>query len=78
MASLHRNSLTDERTTARPSPDLRAGFQKRASEKGGKDVPGQRNTSQTLNMEFSQILSAVVPKLPRSFDGFRVLDVDAA
>jgi len=22
MASLHRNSLTDERTTARPSPDL--------------------------------------------------------
>lgn len=55
-----------------------AGRQRRASEEGAGGVPGKRSTSQTLNREFSRILSAVVPKLHRSFDGFRVLDVDVA
>lgn len=53
-------------------------FRKERVREGGGGVPEQRNTGQTLNMEFSRILSAVVPKLHRSFDGFRVLDVDVA
>lgn len=77
MASLHRNSLTDERMTARPSPDLPQVVRKERV-RGGKGCSEPRNASQTLNMEFSRILSAVVPKLRRSFDGFRVLDVGVA
>lgn len=61
--------------TARPSPDLRASFKKRAGEEEENDAPKGRNTGQTSNTEFSRIPSAAVPKPRRSFDGYRVLAV---
>lgn len=80
MASLHRNSLTDERMTARPSPDLHSHFQQITSDEEENNVPKQNKTnkhsSPTLNTEFCRIPSAVAPKLHRSFGGDRALAVD--
>lgn len=74
MASLHRNSLTDERMTARPSPDLHSNFKQITSDEEENNVPKQnKHTSPTWNTEFSRIPSAVAPKLHRSFGGDRAL-----
>lgn len=75
MASLHRNSLTDERMTARPSPDLQSSLEKWTVRKR-KMKQTNKHAGQTWNTEFSRILSAAVPKLRRSCGGFRASAVN--